>query len=353
MRRLLPLAIAVVAASISHATVITVTSTSDAIADDDDCTLREAIIAANTDTAVDDCAAGDGADEIQLPAGTIQLSVAGASENAAATGDLDITGELTIDGNGAGSTIIEGFSDDSDRLFEVRSGATVTLSGLSLRLSQPALAGGAIHNRATLIVDSCEFADNVADGATGGAIYSISSTTLSITNTVFDGNSAGGHGGAINSSGVTTLSGVTFNNNVAGDQGGAVYISPNGTLDMDASVVVGGQATNDGAGLALFGPATISESTIRNNTTAGLGLGGGGIYCSDTLDMTRSLVSQNASDASGGGILVGGVFCIATLTNVTLYDNAADDHGGGIRLAGGGTVTLNNATIVNNSADDD
>jgi len=32
------------------------------------CTLREAIIAANTDTAVDACPAGSGADEIQLPA---------------------------------------------------------------------------------------------------------------------------------------------------------------------------------------------------------------------------------------------------------------------------------------------
>src|SRR5690349_19345257 len=49
--------------------------------------LRSAIIAAN---------AHAGADTILLPAGTYTLTISGNNENAAATGDLDITDALTI-----------------------------------------------------------------------------------------------------------------------------------------------------------------------------------------------------------------------------------------------------------------
>jgi CSLREA domain-containing protein len=87
-------AVAVVAlvlgsASGAQSTTITVNSTADSLAIDGHCTLREAIIAANSDTAVDACAAGSGADVVMVPAGTYTLTLAGAGEDAAATGDLD------------------------------------------------------------------------------------------------------------------------------------------------------------------------------------------------------------------------------------------------------------------------
>ncbi|MBL8093191.1 MAG: CSLREA domain-containing protein, partial [Anaerolineales bacterium] len=77
-----------------YATQITVTTTTDELNADGDCSLREAIVAANTNTAVDACPAGSGADTITLPAGTFTLSLAGINENAAATGDLDIVDDL-------------------------------------------------------------------------------------------------------------------------------------------------------------------------------------------------------------------------------------------------------------------
>jgi len=45
------------------------------------CTLREAIRAANLDTAVDACPAGSGADTVQLQAETHTLTVGNAGEN--------------------------------------------------------------------------------------------------------------------------------------------------------------------------------------------------------------------------------------------------------------------------------
>ena len=77
-----------------------VSTTDDELNVDGDCSLREAIQSANTDTAVDACAAGSGADVITLGAGTYVLALAGSDENANATGDLDVTEALTIIGAG-------------------------------------------------------------------------------------------------------------------------------------------------------------------------------------------------------------------------------------------------------------
>ena len=79
--------------------------------------LRSAIMAAN---------ASRSSDLIKLGKGTFMLTIAGANEDAGATGDLDITGNVTIRGSGSRSTIIDGNS--LDRVLEVLGGAT-TISG--------------------------------------------------------------------------------------------------------------------------------------------------------------------------------------------------------------------------------
>ena len=58
--------------------------------------------------------------------GTYTLTIAGTGEDAAATGDLDITDDLTITGAGSGLTIIDGNS--LDRVFDVISGTVAFLA---------------------------------------------------------------------------------------------------------------------------------------------------------------------------------------------------------------------------------
>src|SRR5262249_36551513 len=70
--------------------------------------LRSAIMAAD---------ARGGNNTIRLPSGTYLLTIAGANEDASATGDLDVTGNLTIKGAGAGNTVIDG--NNLDRVIEV------------------------------------------------------------------------------------------------------------------------------------------------------------------------------------------------------------------------------------------
>src|SRR5690349_19560398 len=92
----------------ANAATITVTTTTDELNTDGDCSLREAIQAANTNAAVDACPAGQSGqvDTIIVPAGTYTLTLAGNDDNNA-VGDLDIKGNVTITGAGAATTIIQ------------------------------------------------------------------------------------------------------------------------------------------------------------------------------------------------------------------------------------------------------
>src|SRR5262245_47576702 len=100
--------------STARATTISVDSTADDYdqGPNGNCTLREAVVAANGDIAVDTCAAGSGADTIVVPAGTYALSITGAGEDGATRGDLDVTAPATIRGTGQGQTVIDGLQSD-------------------------------------------------------------------------------------------------------------------------------------------------------------------------------------------------------------------------------------------------
>ncbi len=80
---------------------IVVNTTRDELNSDGDCSLREAIEAANRDVAVDACPAGAGADRVIVPAGTYRLTLGGGNEDGNQTGDLDILDDLTLQGAGA------------------------------------------------------------------------------------------------------------------------------------------------------------------------------------------------------------------------------------------------------------
>jgi CSLREA domain-containing protein len=101
----------------SGGTTIYVDTLADDVTVNGNCTLREAILAANRDQPVDGCPAGSGNDTIILPAGTIKLTIPGTLENEGLTGDLDIHEGLKIIGAGMHETIIDG--GQLDRVFDV------------------------------------------------------------------------------------------------------------------------------------------------------------------------------------------------------------------------------------------
>jgi CSLREA domain-containing protein len=231
-----------------------------------DCSLREAIVAAN---------AG-------LPApvykniitfdvdGTFTLTQAGADENAALTGDLDISADVILLGNGPERTIIDG--GGIDRVFHVANGAGAVIQNVTIQNGQVNGPGGGILNdgsRLTLVnsVVRNNLVSPNNDGAgvanLNGAITQISNSTLGPDNVSSDQG-----GGLFNQDSTVTLDNSTVSGN-SGAAGGGIFNTGTTSSTVSASTIVGNSAAS-GGGIANSSPAAIF---VRNTIIAG-NLGG-------------------------------------------------------------------------------
>lgn len=248
-------------------TVTKTDDTNDGVCSASDCSLREAVDNANV------CA---GAQTIQLPAGNYPLTLTGADEDANATGDLDITDDLTITGSGAPS--ISG--EDHDRIFEVFSPATVQLDLLIL-VNGNAQLGGAVRNHGDLTINSSSIHDNVAAVPAGGV-----------------GASSGG--GIFNEAGTLTLNGTQIFGNVA-DEGGGIHNFATATLTASDVLLQGNNANDMAGGLwnNFAANATLNNVELRENEAVNHG---GGIYNDGHLESTWITFNQNVAGLNGGGL---------------------------------------------------
>ena len=314
-------------------TVTKVADTNDGTCDSD-CSLREAIGAAN---------AAGGADSISLPAGTYTLSIAGLAEDANATGDLDITGDLTINGAGSATTIID--ADAIDRVFHILSSATVNLNDITMRNGDPGFAlGGGIHNDSGTLT----LTNSVVDGSTaaqGGGILNDLGETLMLIGSTVNGTLAGT---GIQNNGTATLTNSTITNNMGGNGGGVgVGNALFPTLTVIDSTISGNTATVDGGGIrmAFGGILTVTNSTVNNNTAQ---VGGGIVIGFGTATLTNVTVSGNTGSLRAGGIDTLGADGVHTLTNVTISGNSSPTGGGFHNISS--TVTFNNTIIANQAS---
>ncbi len=176
------------------------------------CTLRAAIMETN---------ALNGADNILLASGTYFLSNTGIDEDGAETGDLDITGEVSILNATNNPPIING--GFSDRVFDVLANASLSLTNVVVtggQANDPSTTrGGAfqVAGDAELILDRVSVTNNVAN--IGGAIYSDGAVTITdsdfLENVITDDNvlTEFADGAAILTRGTLTVSGSTFRRN--------------------------------------------------------------------------------------------------------------------------------------------
>jgi len=298
------------------AAIIGVTTTADELAANGECSLREAIQAANTDSAVDSCAAGDGDDTIDLPAGTYLLGIAGANEDGNETGDLDINDDVTIVGSGSAACIID--AAGLDRALHVDPAATgviariagvtiqngraapqgigsqgggilnlgdLTLDHVVLRNSTGSaldVAGAGLYNLGTLLLEDSTVSGNgsLNQGVAGAGIGNAGGARATIRRTTLDGNLTGSFGGGIDSRGVLTLENSTVARNI-GFYGGGVLNNIGGRM-------------------------TIINCTIAENR----GGFGGGILNNSQVEVRASIIAKNNADGAGpnclGGITSGG-----------------------------------------------
>ncbi|MDQ2911400.1 MAG: CSLREA domain-containing protein [Actinomycetota bacterium] len=257
--------VALAAVANAHAATFTVTRLDDPApgACDSDCSLREAVRAAN---------AGSGGDTIELPAGRFRLTLGGAGEDAAATGDLDLAKSVTITGAGARLTTIDAAS--TDRVFDVQTGVTVLIADVTITGGFVNGDGGGIESAGVLTLVRDAVSGNEAllsSNASGGGIDS--SSTLTLTDTTVSGNRAY-NGGGIDFGGTLTLSNSTVSGNVAGGPG----------------------SNGDGGGISGSAGATVTaeNSTIAHNVSFN-GLGSGGGISAAFATLRNSIVAANLS----------------------------------------------------------
>lgn len=171
---------------------------------DADCTLREAVIAAN---------ATPGLDAITLHAETYEFSAGGLEEDAAATGDLDLTDDVLVTGAGPDLSIVDARA--IDRGFDVAAGAKVGVSGVTVRNGfgpRGGPGGAGIRNAGELELTRVVVAQNSAQSGGGGGI--LSDGTLTLTDVAVADNEAFVDGGIL-SHGTATLTNVTVSATVA------------------------------------------------------------------------------------------------------------------------------------------
>jgi len=317
----------------AHAAAIAVTTTADELNADGDCSLREAIQTSNTDAAVDACPAGSGADAITVPSGTYTLSIAGAGEDANASGDLDITADLTITGAGPATTIIDGAG--LDRVFHVDPTSADVMAEIYGVTIQHGLAqfegfiftaGGGILNAGTLTVSSSTVRDNtgVALDHFGGGIFN--DGTLTLNNSTVSNNAALS-GGGIRNHGTATLNSSTVSGNSTFSGGGG--IANVGTLTIDNSTISGNTDGSVGGGIDNFsaGTLTLASSTVTGNS----GVFGGGIAnAGGSLSLKNTIVAKNTASGSGGD-------CIGSPPIISAGNNLDSD--GSCGLTGSGDIS--------------
>ncbi|MDP3970161.1 MAG: DUF5011 domain-containing protein [bacterium] len=298
-----------VQAAVGSPKTYVVTRTDDPIpgsCDIEDCSLREAISAANINNAFDDV--------ITLSAGTYTLSMAGSGEDSNATGDLDILDVgnlLTINGAGAGTTIIN--ANSIDRVLDVTPSAELEINDMTITGGNFASSGGGILSYGILTVNDSIIENNTA--TYGGGVAS-NTGTADINRTVITNNTASLHGGGIShdtSAGeFLTVTNSTISDNQAGASGIGGGIHTNWNIKVYNSTISGNTALHGGGigtTCSATATSTITNTTITGNTATS---DGGGIrnYCnagsawSNRFDISHSTISGNTAGSSGGGVFI-------------------------------------------------
>ncbi|MBL0164967.1 MAG: Ig-like domain repeat protein [Xanthomonadales bacterium] len=328
-----------------------------------DCSLREAIGAANVSA---------GADTVIVPAGTYQLTIGNSgnvNEDNNAQGDLDVNDAVTIIGAGSATTIVRAGTTTSNGIDKVIAFNPLCISPMATAISGVTISFG----RNTQPAGAPDFS------YTGGGMdwCGTGNSSMTVTNSVFDSNTnTQGYGGGINldsfaANGSVAITGTTISANkvLAGNNtgGGVNLFADQHSVTITNSTITGNVSPGEGGGLFVRhtngGAILVQGSTISNNTAASRG-GGVSSFNFGVATFTinqDSVVSGNISQglpglaAEGGGIYSNSA-ATTTINEVTITGNSAngagvsEQRGGGGIATGGGIVNVTFNRIVGNSA---
>jgi hypothetical protein len=270
--------------------------------------LRAALTAASAST---------DEDTINLPNGDYVL----------ATGQFNVSGRVLIQGQSSAETVIDG--DYQFRVFQLSANASVEMSDLQIinaRSVGSFAYGGAIENFGSLMMTQCRIA-SCESSAEGGGIANDNTYPSEATTILHQCELTyitGRDGGAVANFGHFVAIDTLFDHNI-GNQGAAL------------------------ADLTAGGDALLVNCTLSNNQAAG---NGGAIAhfsnnAGNTLIMVNCTISGNHAGNVGGAMFHYGTPAVTRLFNVTITDNEANNHSGGVYANTGG-CNLSHTIIAGN-----
>jgi predicted outer membrane repeat protein len=344
-------------------------------------TLRSALQAAN--------AGGDASNTINLTLpGTYAITLAGKpGETDNAAGEFAIlptAGNLTVQNTSGGTVVVDG--NHLARVFDINANFdpqnpppkfTVTLQGFTIQNGfvtdaanpdGPNASGGGIRDvgNASLTLTNMVLTNNAATADGGGVVMENTVSTpwtLTVNNTLISNNHAGDAGGGIDADGagkVFVNAGTVITGNTSVNQGAGIWLDAvlAGTVFQTADLTVTGAVLSGNAALAAAnvggaignagnGVVTITNSTLQNNFSGGVGGGFGDENAQGTLVVRNSLFQGNVAAGNGGAIAAAGP--ATTITSSEIKGNSSAMNGGGV-FASGTTLTVLNSTLAGNAA---
>ncbi len=273
----------------------------------------------------------------------ITIEVSGTVEGGAA-----VTGAITVEQQPGGEpAVIQ--EQGTSNVFAIDTGASLSLSGVTIEGGGGGIAGAGITNDGTVNIVDSTITDNQTQvlNAQGGGIWNAGSATID-DSTISD-NVAGAGAGIYNKQGTLSVTGSVIDGN-SGVDGAGIY-NGGGTVNIGGSTIGGNTASGQnvfGGGIDNeSGSTTITGSTISGNQALGvLTSQGGGVFNGGNVSITNSTIYGNSlgSDSvgsPGGGGIFNGQPATALITDSTISDNTAPTgSGGGIANSGYTTTAL-------------
>jgi|GEM_PF-2283354 len=229
--------------------------------------------------------------------GTITFDLSQFTSPITLTSQLGISKNLTIQGPGANLLTISG--NHTTRVFNIRKGVTVNISGLTIAQGSVTNAnGGGILNDGTLTLTGCAIDHNKVTGSgQGGGLNNTG--TLTINGSTFSNNSAPlGSGGGINNVGTLTMTNSTVSGNLATSGGGWLQNNAASTSTLINCTLTNNQAISNGGLWNNAGTCTLTNTIVAGNFLAD------DLSASDITGTVATSSSFNLIGTGGGGGLL-------------------------------------------------
>jgi CSLREA domain-containing protein len=324
-----------------------------------DCSLREAVIAAN----------GNPTSTVALAARLYTLTIPGADAASASEriGDLDVRVRMTITGVGAGQTVIQAGNSPATaihRIFDV-SGRNIVFTKMTIQNGRDVEnnSGGCVRNVGKLTLDTV-----IVKGCTsskgGGGVSSYGN--LTVKNSIITGNTVNSPTGArVNGGGITggpgvlitpsivTIVGTTISSNSATSAGNVDLQGLGGgfantaTMNITDSIIDGNSALNAGGGINV-GDMTITRTAFTGNTSR---YDVGALDNDVTMTINDSTFSGNTSGVGCVGTQCNRSFAggVLNTANGTMFVNNTTFSGNVCRISGGGILNAAGLLVVSSS----